>query len=268
MPECSRIDPLVTPFVDGDLPHGDEVVVAQHLTACPPCRAKVAAERAIRSLLQARRADLTAAHAPDDLKRRCSGLASSSSRTVVPFPAARETPRVPLLAAARTWRAKLAPYAVAATLILAVGTAFLYQATRSSSRVLAAELALDHEKCFRLNHLLSTANTPSAVQASMHSWFDWDVHLPDTSDHEDVSLVGSRPCLYGEGKVAHIMYMHRGQPVSLFMLPRETREEQVVSVFGHHARIWAEGDRTFVLVARESAQELDRMVSLVRTTIR
>ena len=64
------------------------------------------------------------------------------------------------------------------------------------------------------------------------------------------------------------MYMHRGQPVSLFMLPRETRQEQVVSVFGHQARMWTEGDRTFVLIARESAPELDQMVALVRTTIR
>ena len=155
-----------------------------------------------------------------------------------------------------------------ATLVLAVGAAVLYLATRSSSRVLAAELAMDHEKCFRLNALLGTQQTPEVVEASMASWFDWRMRLPDTAGHQDVSLVGSRPCLYGEGKVAHIMYRHNGQPVSLFMLPGESRADQVVQIFGHQARIWSDGGRTFVLVARESAPEMEQMAALVRATIK
>ncbi|MBS1819784.1 MAG: zf-HC2 domain-containing protein [Acidobacteria bacterium] len=263
MPDCSRIDALVTPFVDGELPEPQQQTVADHIAACPPCRAKVSAERAIRTLLHARRPDLHSAPAPADLRARCAKLAQAR-RSVVSFPAS--TARQGGMVSA--WRARLAPFALAATLLLAVAGAFVYQATRSSSRLLAAELAMDHEKCFRLNHILSTARTPDAVQASMASWFDWNVQLPDTATHDDVSLVGSRPCLYGEGKVAHIMFMHQGQPVSLFMLPRETRQEQVVTVFGHQARMWSEGDRTFVLVAKQTAPELDRMVALVRTTIR
>jgi hypothetical protein len=153
-------------------------------------------------------------------------------------------------------------------LLVAVGGAFIYLATRSSSRVLAAELALDHEKCFRLNRLLGTRHSPTAVEASMASMFDWNVELPDTAELNDLSLVGSRPCLYGEGKVAHIMYMHKGQPVSLFMLPRESRPAELVKVFGHQAQIWSEGDRTFVLVSRESPAEMEQMAALVRTTIR
>ena len=77
-----------------------------------------------------------------------------------------------------------------------------------------------------------------------------------------------RPCMTGEGKVAHIMYRHHGQPVSLFMLPHDARPEQVVEVFGNRARIWSSGARTFVLVAREPEPELERMVALVRTTVR
>lgn len=260
MPECSRIDSLVTPFVDGELPEPEQQTVQQHLAACPSCRAKVAAERAIRSLLRTRRADLATSCASAALKDRCARLSSHHRpAAVTPFP---------VKSAVAGWRARFAPLALAATLILAVGGIFLYQGTRGSSRLLAAELAMDHEKCFRLNHLLEAGGTPSAVQATMSSWFGWDVTLPSLAGHDDVSLVGSRPCLYGEGKVAHIMYRHRGRPVSLFMLPRETRQEQVVRIFGHEARMWSEGDRTFVLLAKESEAELDEMVSLVRTTIR
>jgi len=263
MPDCSRIDPLVTPFVDGALPEDEQQSLTQHITVCAACRGKVMAERAIRALMAACRTDLSAPAAPADLKARCARLQSRPA-SVVPL---RSTPVVSVSRSSK-WRARLAPFALAATLLLAVGGSFIYQATRSSSRVLAAELTLDHEKCFRLNRLLGTQHSPTAVEASMASLFDWNVHLPQLTGHEDVNLVGSRPCLYGEGKVAHIMYMHHGQPVSLFMLPRENRPAQLVKVFGHQARIWSEGDRTFVLVARESATDIDEMAALVRTTIR
>jgi anti-sigma factor RsiW len=263
MPECSRIDPLVTPFVDGELPPGEQLTVIQHIEACPPCRARVAAERAIRSLMTRCRPELNATPAPAELKHRCALLKSRPPATLEPFRPART-----ISSGRSLWRTRLAPFALAAALVLAIGTAFLYQATRSSSRLLAAELALDHQKCFRLNALLGTQDTVDTVQASMSSWFNWNVQLPDIAAHQNIALVGSRPCLYGEGKVAHIMYRHNGQPVSLFMLPRTARQDQLVQVFGHQCRIWSEGDRTFVLVARESPSEMERLATLVRTTVR
>ncbi len=88
------------------------------------------------------------------------------------------------------------------------------------------------------------------------------MRLPDLSAHQDVSVVGSRPCLYGEGMAAHLMFEHDGEPVSLFMLPHETRRAQIVDVLGHQCRIWSRGDRTFVLVARQSRVPLDTMASM------
>ncbi len=264
MPECSHIDALVTPFVDDVLPEGERQTVTRHIAACPACRAKVAVERSIRSLMQARRADLTP-QAPATLKSRCAGLCSRPTSPVVDFASSRTAARVASLSA---WRARLAPYALAASLLLAVTGAFIYQATRSSSRVLAAELALDHEKCFRLNALLGTQHSPESVETAMADGFDWHMRLPDISEDDHVSLVGSRPCLYGEGKTAHIMYRHHGQPVSLFMLPRESRADELVTILGHQARIWSAGDRTFVLVTDASAPEMERMTALVRTALR
>lgn len=262
MPECSHIDALVTPFVDDALPEGERQAVSQHITVCAACRAKVAVERSICSLMQTRRAALTPP-ASAELKSRCAALRSRQS-PVLTFRANRAD-RVVVMSA---WRARIAPYALAASLFLAVTGAFVYQATRSSSRVLAAELALDHEKCFRLNALFGTQHSPESVETAMADGFDWHMRLPDISDEHDVSLVGSRPCLYGEGKTAHIMYRHNGQPVSLFMLPRESRADELVEILGHQARIWSAGDRTFVLVANESAREMERMTALVRTTLR
>ena len=39
---ANSIDPLVTPFVDGELPDADRRLVDEHLRACPPCHARVA----------------------------------------------------------------------------------------------------------------------------------------------------------------------------------------------------------------------------------
>jgi anti-sigma factor RsiW len=165
------------------------------------------------------------------------------------------------------WLARLAPYALAASLVIVVGGAFVYQATARSARVLAAELTADHVKCFAMNRALGTHDLPAAVESSMASVFNWQMHLPENPSSAGLELVGARPCLYGAGKVAHIMYRHQGHPVSLFMLPHVERTEQLVEVLGHQAAIWCVGNRTFVLVARESRPEIERMASFVQASM-
>ena len=157
--------------------------------------------------------------------------------------------------------------AMAASLVAVVGSAFLYQATQRSVRVMAAELALDHVKCFAMNSALGTRQMPSAVESAMLSRFDWRMRLPADPSQAGLELVGARPCLYGEGRIAHIMYRHEGRPVSLFMLPDTTRTEGLVKVLGHEAAIWCVNNRTFVLVAREPTQDVQRLASFVQSSL-
>ena len=63
------------------------------------------------------------------------------------------------------------------------------------------------------------------------------------------------------------MYRHQGQPVSLFMLPDTARAQQLVEVLGHEAAIWCANNRTFVLVAREPRQDVERMASFVQASL-
>ena len=84
-----------------------------------------------------------------------------------------------------------------------------------------------------------------------------------------LELVGSRPCLYGEGKIAHIMYRHNGRPVSLFMLPENrARPRSWSKCSAMKRRSGASDNRTFVLVAREPKQEVERMASFVQASMR
>ena len=285
MPNCHTIDHLVTPFVDGELPDGDRWRVEEHLRACPPCHSRVAAERAVHELVRQRRAQLHASCAPPaPLRAACATLARLTSRAadrqphVVAFPqtappqsafsqSAISQSALPQSAVAQSWRSRLGPYALAASLVLGVGGAFVYQATDSSARLMAAELTADHMKCFALNAALGTHQGPAAVESSMMSGFDWRMRLPSEPSRAGLELVGSRPCFYGEGKIAHIMYRHQGHPVSLFMLPRSARTAQLVEVLGHEAAIWCAGNRTFVLIARESRPDVERLASFVQATL-
>jgi len=156
---------------------------------------------------------------------------------------------------------------IAATLVVIVGGAFVYRLTDSSTRVMAAELTADHVKCFAMNRLLHPNGQPGAVVASLVSQFGWTARLPEDPESAGLELVGARPCLYGEGKVAHLMYRHHGVPVSVFMLPKSIRPEEIIEVMGHEAAVWSSGSRTFVLIAREPRDEVQQMASYVQASL-
>jgi len=265
MPNCQVIDPLVTPYVDRELPAADRQIVDEHLRLCPPCHSRVAAEQAVRDLVHARQTDLHQG-APPSLHAKCAQLAAGLNAGAAAHgsTAQRGSTRA---VAPRAWMSRLAPLAMAASLVILVGGAFLYQATHRSTRVMAAELAADHVKCFAMNAALGTRQMPATVESTMLSSFDWPMRLPADPSRAGLELVGARPCLYGEGKIAHIMYRHQGRPVSLFMLPNTERAEGLVEVFGHEAAIWCVNHRTFVLVSREPKDDVQRLASFVQSSL-
>ena len=254
MTSCHTIEALITPFVDDELADADRRAVDDHVRQCAPCHSRVAAERAVRALIQTRKPALDAPRVPESLRAACSAIARDADARLK---ASRSDAQV-------SWRARLTPYALAASLVVVVGGAFLYQATDRSARVLAAQLAADHVKCFAMNRALGTHQAVAAVESAMLSGFGWRAHLPEDPGRADLELVGARPCLYGEGKIAHIMCRHNGKPLSLFMLPNTARTEELVEVLGHEAAIWCVGNRTFVLLTRESRLEVQRLASFVQ----
>jgi len=275
---CKSLDSFVTPYVDGELDAANRAEVDAHLRVCPPCHSRVAAERNVKELLQTRKAVFQQQGAPPALRAKCQSVIAGvdadlkvRTTTARTDDAHRMTDVVQAFRPARgtaTWRARLTPYALAASLVVIVGGAFLYELTDRSVRVLAAELTADHVKCFGLNRLLGTHEAASVVEGSIGPSFAWPLHLPDGPERAGLELVGARPCLYGEGRIAHIMYRHNGHPVSVFMLPKTSRAEALVDVMGHEAAVWSIGDRTFVLIAREPRGEVQRMASFVHAGLR
>jgi anti-sigma factor RsiW len=268
MSDCSSIDPLITPYVDGDIDAVERRRVDAHVRVCPPCHSRVAAEQAIRDLLSARRATLSAGSASVALRDRCKALGQGNVRTSVSR-------------AATVWYSRAVPFAFAAALVLVVGGSFLYVSTDRSTRLLAAELTADHVKCFGvMNSLLGTTADRLTIEHTMASTFGWQMHVPDAAQGPGLELVGARPCLYARGKVAHLMYRHNGHPVSVFMIPNMARpgvpaapgmpgiKDEVVDVMGHEATVWSSGGRTFVVVAPEREADVAQVVSFVQAALK
>jgi len=275
MSNCKKLDPLVTPYVDGELEARDRAEVDDHLRRCAPCHSRVTAEQSVRELLRAKRDALRQECASGTLRARCAEGATTARLRPRAWlkPGAWLKPRVtiadhPIINRPILRRPILRPLTLAASLTLLVGGAFLYEVTERSSRVMAAELVADHVKCFGLNRVLGTHETLAAVEGSLASSFDWRAHLPERPQQIGLELVGARPCLYGAGRVAHIMYRHNGEPVSVFMLPKTQRRDGVLDVMGHECAIWSEGDRTFVLVSKEPRDEMARVASFVQASLR
>jgi len=251
MTECQRLDDLVTPYVDGEISAAERDRIDRHLSVCGPCRGRVRAEQSAHTLIHDRRTALLS-EAPPALRARCASAARSGG---------------PALGG--VWSARLVPLALAASLVLIVAGAFVFELTARSTRVMAAELTADHMKCFRvMNNVVRTDHDPEAVRSSIESRFEWPVQLPEHPERAGLELVGSRPCLYGEGLVAHIMYRHRGNPVSIFMLPKSVRADELIEVMGHQAAIWSVGGRTFVLITHEPPADVDEITSFVHASLR
>jgi anti-sigma factor RsiW len=257
MPDCTSIDPLVTPYIDGELTSDERAQFEAHLKVCPPCFSRVAAERSVHRLVSSHRDTLRLERAPDGLRLKCASASRNDAASArIPSPR-------------RFWPGLrgLAPLAAAACLVLIVGAAFVYQLTARSSRVMAAELTADHVKCFALNGLLGGHQSSRAVESAMAASFGWPLRLPENAEQAGLEIVGSRPCLYGEGRTAHLMFRHNGQPVSLFMLPERRRPREVIDVLGHEADVWSVGDRTFVMISGERREDVQRLASFMRSAI-
>jgi anti-sigma factor RsiW len=150
--------------------------------------------------------------------------------------------------------------------VLIVGVGLIVISSRWAT-VMAAQLTIDHVKCFELAPSVSASADAGALEAILQQRYGWQMQLPDGSASEDLTLVTARRCLYGEGLVAHALYLHHGHPVSLFVVPDRTTAARAVDVMGHEAVMWSKNNRSYVLVSRRSRAEVARLAAYVRDRV-
>ena len=248
MDTCTEVDSLTTPFVDDEASAADRERVDRHLGECPACRGHVIAEQHAREMVRAH-GDALVDHAPLGLRARC----ASASSAAAPGPGRRAMP----LLSRTGW-----PLALAATIVLAIAGVMLYGLVLDPSEAVAAQLTLDHLKCFTLFEERS-ALTPSDVQTALKARYGFDVRLPDAEHADGLSLVGGRRCVYLEGSVAHVMYRRGTMQVSLFVLPPGAKLSHTeLEVLGHTAVAFTRAGRTWVVLARSPQADVERIATV------
>lgn len=254
MSKCRDLDPLFAPYADGEVASDDRASVESHLERCPPCRENVAEQRTVRAAVAACRSSLRTS-APHELRAKCAAYARNAQpeRSVV----------------SRMAQRRWIPLSLAATLVIALATAFII-GVNDKVEALTAQLTLDHVKCFQVApERLKHTNAATAAR----DWSEkqgWAIDVPASSSSEDLELLGVRQCAWTNGRVAHVMYLWHGHPLSIFVVPRALRgvsdRQEFVEKFGHEAVIWSGKDRTYVLLARAKPPELAPIVGYVRQT--
>jgi anti-sigma factor (TIGR02949 family) len=241
MPSCREFDALVTPYIDGEATAAERALVEAHLAACPPCRRRAAAETAARESVRTR---LCRPCAPDDLRARCRQAALTATGSSIGTPT----------------RMSFRTLSLAAALTIVAGGVLLYGLTRLSPAVLAAQLTLDHVKCFAVDR----PTTPVDARASEQLFereHGWPIQLPRAAV-QGLQLVGVRQCFCAQGGAnAHVMYRYDGRPISLYILPGVNRDRASADVFGHDAVIWSKADNTYVLLGKESGATMQTLAS-------
>jgi len=251
---CADLDERLAAYVDGEDAAAARRAVDAHLAACPSCRGAARDEASARQLIEERRSEL-AARAPEALRARC---ASSFQLPAAGFqrPARRPASFV------RRW----APLSIAATLVLAIAGVFAF-GLNDRVQALAASLAVDHAKCFKLAGTSGHADAHVSEQAWQHDQ-GWPIVVPDTEASQQLKLVELRRCLSADGRAAHMLYTWRGEPLSLYVLQGGSGRDAVVHQLGAQTVLWHANDRTYAVVSGDLTQNLTPIVDYLKARVK
>jgi anti-sigma factor RsiW len=242
--DCHTLQPLLAAYVDHG-PGVDRTMVEAHLATCPACGQALEVQRVMRQALSRHGRD-TLTPVPPGLRTRLAATLAAEARPAVEV----------------GWRTRLSAFAAAAVLVLAVGAVAIPVVTGRSTVVLAAQMALDHLKCFTIDgHDHGETLTVAEAEAELFHEYGWQIDVPETGGAAEGRLVAVRRCLYGDGRAAHLLYRVGSAPVSLFILPGLERPAAELSLLGHDEVVWSAGGRTYMLVGGEGSRGLLRQMA-------
>jgi anti-sigma factor RsiW len=245
MEECRRIESLLPPYVDGIARPHEVAEVERHLAGCAPCRSAVAAQRTVRFVLQARGHEIAPPLPP--------GLRTRLTATLRPRPAA-----------SLGWRGKLSAFAAAAVLFFAIVTGLELLSPRSNV-LYAAQLAIDHVRCFMVEMATSRPVDAKQMERVYADDYGWQVPVPPSNEETGVRLIAARRCPFWLGNHAHLLYRVGDRQVSLYVDRESTRTNDQLHVLGHAQHIWQHGGNSYAVIARGVPDaELARITAYLR----
>ena len=228
--ECRRIESLLPPYVDGEASAHQTAEVEQHLAECPACRAAVAAQRTARVVLQARGRAI-APPLPLGLRTRLNATLQ------------------PRVSTSLGWRGRLSAFAAAAALLVVIVGA-LELVTPHSNVLYAAQLAIDHVRCFVVEMAATDTADPAVLERQYAEGYGWNVRLPASNEALGLRLVAARRCPFWVGRHAHVLYRVGDHELLLYIKHGNTRPNDQLHVLGHTENICQAGGNSYAVIAR------------------
>ena len=241
MTDCRRIESLLPPYVDGEAPADVVRQVELHLASCVGCQVQVASERTARRLLRAKAEQLTTPAPPGLRTRIAAAIEPAPQRTL-------------------GWRGRLTAFGAAAAVVFLLITGLEF-APFQSNVLFAAQLAVDHVRCFVVQQLgtLQAANAAD-LEGQYRRDYGWNVRVPPSDEEVGITLMAARRCPFWLGDHAHLLYQSGDRHVSLYVTQGEQRVPAALSVLGHVQRIWTSNGNSYAVVSRDvPAADLDRI---------
>jgi anti-sigma factor RsiW len=254
MANCREIETKLAEYVDGLQPDAERAAVESHLQSCPPCRARAAGERVAHDLVCARRQTLRPS-VPGNLRERCAAQRRLAS------------PPVPVFA-----RTPWVRFSLAATVLLAAGLFVLF-GWGSSVETYAAQLAADHLKCFQFPPDAAAPPDVTLLGKTWQATAGWALKVAASTSSEQLQLLGIRQCGSSRGRVAHVFYRWRGEPLSVYVLNHrfdhgpDAAHDHDFNKLGEHAIVWTVRERTYAVVASKRLPDLQHAAHYVRRSV-
>jgi anti-sigma factor RsiW len=252
--ECSAVRKLLTAAVDGELDLRESADVDDHLQSCAACRAQLEAERALRGAV-GRSASYF--RAPPALEARIKTALPATSVAHASVPAR------------RFWQWPIAVGALA-TMFAVAATVGLYTTLPGVDERIEDEIVASHVRSLLVDHAVDVA---SSDQHTVKPWFSGKIDFsPPVRDFaaEGFPLVGGRLDYIDHHPVAALVYKRAQHTINVFALPEPegTRDAapRTASTHGFHTVRWTRDGMTFWAVSDVGAEDLARLVALLRTS--
>jgi hypothetical protein len=150
--------------------------------------------------------------------------------------------------------------------VLAVGGVFAF-GLNDRVQALAASLAVDHVKCFKVSGTSGHAD----AHASETAWQQdqgWPIAVPQTEPAQQLTLVDVRRCFSTDGRAAHMMYTWRGEPLSVYVMQGDAARDRIVHKMGTQAIIWSANRRIYAVVSSDTTRDLGPIVEYMKAHVR
>jgi len=236
-------------YLDGELDGAAALEAERHIEACVECRAAGADAAELSDWV---RREAVQHRASDALRGRIEAALDAES-----------TPRVVPFKRRNFWYGAASgagAMAAAASLVFAL-------MLPPSAESLAQAVTDDHTKALMDGHLIQVASSSHHV---VKPWFAGRVDVsPPAPDFRQANfiLAGGRVDQVAGTRAAVVVYRHGAHVIDLFVWPdKGSALPGNATRHGYHTIFWKSGDLDFAAVSDTERSELEKFVSLVRST--